>query len=107
ITPASWKLHIWRNVAGLTSMWLGFFALANLPLSTAVSLSYTSPLFIAGWMLGWGGTQRDPVRIIAVAFGFLGVVGILRPSIGHDHLLAASFGLAAGAVSALSMMQIR
>jgi S-adenosylmethionine uptake transporter len=107
IAPSSWKLHFWRNIAGVSSMWLGFYALAHLPLSTAISLNYTAPLFIAGWMLGWGGTQRDPIRILAVLFGFLGVVGILRPSIGHDQWFAATLGLSAGAMSAVAMMQIR
>lgn len=107
ITPTSWKLHIWRNVSGVTSMWLSFFALAHLPLSTAISLNYTAPLFIAGWMLVWGGSQRDPVRIIAVLFGFLGVVSVLRPSIEHEHWLAALMGLTAGGLSAVAMMQIR
>lgn len=88
-------------------MWLGFFAIANLPLSTAISLNYTAPLFIAGWMLVQGGSQRDPVRILAVLLGFLGVMAVLRPSIGHDHWLAAGLGLGAGALSAVAMMQIR
>lgn len=105
--PVSWRLHIWRNVSGIASMWLGFYALAHLPLSTAISLNYTAPLFIAGWMLGWGGSQRDPVRILAVLLGFLGVIGVLRPSIEHDHWLAAILGLGAGALSAVAMMQIR
>src|SRR3546814_18578339 len=82
-----WKLHIWRNLSGVSSMWLGFFAISHLPLPTAISLNYTAPLFIACWMLGWGGTQRDPVRIVAVALGFLGVLAVLRPSIAHEHLL--------------------
>ncbi|NYT63093.1 DMT family transporter [Alcaligenaceae bacterium] len=107
IRPTSWKLHIWRNVSGISSMWLGFFAIANLPLSTAISLNYTAPLFIAGWMLVQGGSQRDPVRILAVLLGFLGVVAVLRPSIGNDHWLAAGLGLGAGALSAVAMMQIR
>ncbi|MGB6105169.1 MAG: DMT family transporter [Pusillimonas sp.] len=107
LVPNSWKLHIWRNLSGVSSMWLGFFAIAHLPLSTAISLNYTAPLFIAGWMLGWGGTQRDPVRIAAVVLGFLGVVAVLRPSIEHEHLLAAALGLGAGAMSAVAMMQIR
>lgn len=107
LVPNSWKLHIWRNIAGLSSMWLGFFAISHLPLSTAISLNYTAPLFIAGWMLGWGGTQRDPVRIMAVGLGFLGVVAVLRPSIEHEHWFAAILGLAAGATSAVAMMQIR
>ncbi len=107
IVPTSWRLHIWRNVSGVTSMWLGFFALSHLPLATATSLNYTAPLFIACWMLGWGGSQRDPVRIAAVAMGFLGVIAVLRPSINGDQWLAALLGLGAGAMSAIAMMQIR
>lgn len=107
LRPHSWKLHIWRNLSGVTSMWLGFYAISHLPLPTAISLNYTAPLFIAGWMLGWGGTQRDPVRILAVLAGFVGVVAILRPSISHEQWLAATLGLSAGAMSAIAMMQIR
>ncbi|MEN5165550.1 MULTISPECIES: DMT family transporter [Achromobacter] len=107
IIPTSWKLHIWRNLSGVTSMWLGFFAISHLPLATATSLNYTAPLFIACWMLGWGGAQRDPVRIIAVALGFLGVIAVLRPSITDDQWLAAVMGMGAGAMSAIAMMQIR
>lgn len=107
LRPSSWRLHLWRNISGVSSMWLGFYAISHLPLPTAISLNYTAPLFIAGWMLGWGGTQRDPVRIITVLTGFLGVLAILRPSIGEDHLLPALTGLGAGALSAVAMMQIR
>ena len=60
IVPTSWKLHLWRNLSGVTSMWLGFYAIAHLPLATATSLNYTAPLFIACWMLGWGGAQLTP-----------------------------------------------
>ncbi|MGB3431827.1 DMT family transporter [Achromobacter sp.] len=107
IIPVSWKLHLWRNLSGVTSMWLGFFAIAHLPLATATSLNYTAPLFIACWMLGWGGAQRDSVRIMAVALGFLGVIAVLRPSINEDQWLAALLGMTAGAMSAIAMMQIR
>jgi S-adenosylmethionine uptake transporter len=107
LVPHNWKIHIWRNVAGISSMWLGFFAIAHLPLATATSLNYTAPLFIACWMLGWGGAQRDPVRILAVLLGFAGVIAILRPSINPDEWLAALCGLIAGAASAAAMLQIR
>lgn len=107
LRPKSWRLHVWRNLSGLTSMWLGFFALSRLPLPTAISLNYTAPLFIAGWMLVWGGSQRDPLRIIAVLAGFLGVLGVLRPSIERDQWFAALMGLGAGGFAAVAMMQIR
>ncbi|RBP37493.1 S-adenosylmethionine uptake transporter [Eoetvoesiella caeni] len=107
IPPKSWKLHIRRNLSGITAMWLGFYALSHLPLSTAISLNYTSPLFIAVGLILWGGAGRDPLRVLAVAVGFLGVVGVLRPSIEHEHFFAAMFGLAGGAMGAVAMMQVR
>ena len=107
LRPTSWRLHLKRNVSGVSSMWLGFFAISSLPLPTAISLNYTAPLFIAGWMLGWGGTQRDPIRILTVLTGFIGVLAILRPTIGEDHLFAALTGLGAGALGAVAMLQIR
>ncbi|MCX5591339.1 DMT family transporter [Alcaligenes endophyticus] len=107
LRPDSWKLHIRRNISGVMSMWLGFLALSTLPLSTAVSLNYTAPLFIATWLLVWGGSQRDPIRILAVLFGFLGVLAVLRPSISEEQLIYAMFGLTGGALAAFAMMQIR
>jgi S-adenosylmethionine uptake transporter len=105
--PAAWMPHVWRNLTGVTSMWLGFFAISKLPLATATSLSYTAPLFIAGWILARGSARRDPVCIAAVFFGFLGVIAVLRPSITVEQILPAVLGLASGALAAVAMMQIR
>lgn len=107
LRPPSWKLHLWRNLSGITAMWLGFYALSNLPLPTAVSLNYTSPLFIAGWMLVSGAIKRDWLRILAVGLGFLGVIGVLRPSIGEDQFLAGLLGLCAGGFGSIAMLQVR
>src|SRR5690606_2796947 len=57
IRPDVWKVHIWRNISGLGSMWLFFYALSQLSLATAVSLNYTSALFITGWVIFRG--NRD------------------------------------------------
>lgn len=105
--PVAWMPHVWRNLTGVTSMWLGFYAIAHLPLGTATSLNYTAPLFIAGWILATGTTKKDPVCIAAVGFGFLGVLAVLQPSITVDQILPALLGLCAGALAAIAMMQIR
>ncbi|PWF25447.1 DMT family transporter [Corticimicrobacter populi] len=107
VWPTQWRPHLYRNLTGVTAMWLGFYALSHLPLATATSLSYTAPLFIAGWMLAQSGQQRDPVCIASVAVGFLGVLLILRPSIGADDTLPAALGLLGGAFSAVAYMQVR
>src|SRR5690606_27821529 len=107
LRPPSWKLHLWRNLSGVSAMWLSFYALSNLPLPTAISLNYTSPLFITGWMMVSGASRRDRVRSLAVILGFLGVVGILRPSIGQEHFLAGLLGLCGGCLAAVAMLQVR
>ena len=107
LRPKSWRLHVVRNITGESSMWMGFFAISMLPLATAVSLNYTSPLFIAGWILVRDWKQRDGVRTLAVLFGFAGVVAVLRPSIGADQMVGALVGLMAGAFSAVAVMQVR
>lgn len=107
ILPSHPKKHIWRNVSGITAMWMGFYALSHLPLPTATSLNYTSPLFITGYMLLWGGARGDYVRVLAVVMGFAGVLGILRPSLGEDQFVAALSGLGAGMLGAVAMMQVR
>src|SRR5690625_2048708 len=107
LVPLSWGLHIRRNLFGISAMWLSFFAMSMLPLPTAVSLTYTAPLFIGIWLLFFGGTQSDPLRVTAVLAGFLGVLAILRPSIGDDQWFPALLGIISGGFSAVAMMQIR
>jgi len=107
LVPISWSLHIRRNLFGISAMWLSFFAMSMLPLPTAVSLTYTAPLFIGIWLLFFGGTQSDPLRVTAVLAGFLGVLAILRPSIGDDQWFPALLGIISGGFSAVAMMQIR
>ncbi|VDL05664.1 hypothetical protein FR5810_02516 [Bordetella pertussis] len=106
IIPTSWRLHVWRNLSGVTSMWLGFFALAHLPLATATSLNYTAPLFIACWMLG--GAARSATRCASPPWRWaFWACAVLRPSVNDDQWLAALLGLTAGAMSAIAMLQIR
>jgi Predicted membrane protein len=53
------KLYFWRTAVGLSSMLMSFSALALLPLSLAVALSFTAPLFTTlGAALFLGETVR-------------------------------------------------
>jgi drug/metabolite transporter (DMT)-like permease len=73
------KLHILRGVTGIIAMVCWFTSIAYLPLSEAVALNFTVPLFatIAAALI-----LREVVRArrwTATAIGFLGVIVILRP----------------------------
>ena len=38
--------HLWRSISGTIAMLLFFYCITVLPLATAVTLNYTSPLFL-------------------------------------------------------------
>src|SRR4051794_36314393 len=46
------RMHFWRTVTGVTSLCLWFYAIGNLPLATAVTLNYSSSVWMALFLLG-------------------------------------------------------
>src|SRR5690242_9497352 len=46
LRTANFGMHVHRGVAGFVSMFMFFYALTALPVATAMTLNYTSPLFL-------------------------------------------------------------
>src|SRR5450631_2586336 len=44
-TALPWQ-HLWRGIVGVTAMWLWFYSIGKLPLATAMTLNYLSPVWI-------------------------------------------------------------
>lgn len=100
------KQHVVRGIAGLSSMYCFFYAIAHMRLADAVLLNYTLPLFIPVVESLWLG-EPLPVRLAApLGLGFLGVVVVLRPGSGLVTG-AALFGLLAGLLSAVAQTGVR
>lgn len=94
------KLHLYatRSVVGMLGMLCGFSAIVYLPLAQAITLSYSTPLFVTiGAVLVLGEVVRAR-RWSAVAAGFLGVLLIVRP--GTDGFSVMSLVAVTGAVLA-------
>jgi drug/metabolite transporter (DMT)-like permease len=95
-----------RGVVGLLGMFGSFWAIANLPLAQAISISYSSPVFVTILAVL---ILREKVlarRWSAVALGFIGVLIILRP--GSAHFSAGTLiALMAAVLSALVSVQIK
>jgi len=93
-----------RASIGLASMLCLFWVVGHLPLSQAISLSYSTPIFVTiGAIVLLGETVRIR-RWVAVAAGFIGVLVILRP---WSHAFAPGMLIAvlAAALSALASIQ--
>ncbi|MEZ0469866.1 DMT family transporter [Luteimonas salinilitoris] len=95
-----------RCLIGMLSMFCGFWAIGNLPLAQAVSLSYSTPIFVTIAAVIFLHEQVRARRWTAVGLGFLGVLVILRPGSGEftPGMLVA---VAAAMLSGLVAIQIK
>ncbi|MGQ4583233.1 EamA family transporter [Lysobacter sp. F60174L2] len=95
-----------RCILGTLSMFCGFWAIGHLPLAQAVSLSYSSPLFVTVFAVFWLGEQVRARRWSAVVLGFVGVLVIVRP--GTEGFSAGTLvAVSAAVISAIVAIQIK
>lgn len=103
--------HLWRGVIGVTSLWLWYYSIGQLPLATAMTLNYMSPIWIAVWLfaMGWWHAKGDvkwPL-MVAVAMSFVGVTLLLRPAFHANQLTPALIALSSSMITAMAYMQVR
>jgi drug/metabolite transporter (DMT)-like permease len=112
------RMHAWRSTVGVASLAAWFYAIAHLPLATAVTLNYMSSIWmavflIAGALAAWRPSPeapRPPLQVpmlLSVAAGFAGVLMLLRPTIDPAQAFAGLVGLLSGMAAALAYMQVQ
>ncbi|NRA90038.1 MAG: DMT family transporter [Simkaniaceae bacterium] len=99
-------LHMLRAFASLSSMFCLYFALRYLPLTDAVLLTYTRPLFIPIVVYLWFQQKWTKNTWSGLLVGFLGIILILRPD-QEIFNIASLVGLAAGLFGAIAFTSIR
>ncbi len=96
-----------RALVGLVSLVLFFYAIAHLPLATAITLNYTSPLFLAAFMPFMLHEKPKKLLYCAVILGFIGVVLLLKPSFANEDALAGALGFASGAGAGIAYIHVK
>ena len=105
-------MHFWRSASGVIALCLWFYAIGHLPLATAMTLNYTSSVWMALFLIGgaaWAENGRggiDGRLVAAVLAGFGGVALILRPTIEQQQLWYGLVGLASGLLAAMAYLQL-
>ncbi|MET3443661.1 drug/metabolite transporter (DMT)-like permease [Variovorax paradoxus] len=114
-------MHAWRSTIGVVSLGAWFYAIAHMPLATAVTLNYMSSVWIAAFLVGgallaWvpvpgrdGRVERPPLQgtlALTVLAGFVGVVLMLKPSVDASQGFAGLLGLLSGLTAAFAYMQV-
>lgn len=96
-----------RGLVGFASLVLFFYAIAHLPLATAVTLNYTSALFLALLMPLMLHEKPKPVLYAMILLGFFGVVMLLKPSFAKQDLVAGAVGLCSGFGAAFAYVHVK
>jgi drug/metabolite transporter (DMT)-like permease len=96
-----------RAVVGFISLVLFFYAIAHLNLATAITLNYTSPLFLALFMPFMLHEKPKKILYLAVVIGFIGIILLLKPTLQNNDALAGALGLASGAGAAIAYINVK
>jgi len=108
--------HIARGLVGVTSMYLGFFALTRLPLPEVITLNYAQPLIVVAFSALFLGEIVRVYRWSAVVIGLIGVIIIAWPkltlfagekSMESGEALGVLALLVAAVISAVAMLLVR
>ncbi len=98
--------HVARGLAGVSAMFCYFLSYKLLPLSDAIALGLSGPIFLTVLSVPLLGEKVGWRRWSAVIVGFLGVLVMTRP--GHGVFeIAALVPLLAAVFYALAMVSIR
>lgn len=108
-SPATrqWRGHFWRGLSGTAAMLLFFYCITVLPLATAITLNYTSSLFL-NLLTTLIFRDRFHLPLIgALSAGFIGVILLLHPTLAHDQLMPGLLGLASGLLAGVALLNVR
>ena len=103
-------MHAWRSALGAFSLGAWFYAIAHLPLATAMTLNYMSGVWVAAFIVGGaillGKSERQGPLLATVLLGFVGVALTLRPTLDQNQLFAGLIGLLSGMSASLAYLQV-
>ena len=105
-TPVMVK-HMSRSLVGFGSLALFFYAIAHLPLDSAITLNYTSPLFLAFFMPFFLHERPKKLVYVAILVGFIGVILVLQPTFNKTDALAGTLGLASGIGASFAYIYVK
>ncbi|NEY90955.1 DMT family transporter [Rhodobacteraceae bacterium KMS-5] len=107
VRPRNWGAVVARSAIHGTAMVIYFGALAFLDVALVAAGLFTAPIWVLLISRFAYGHRIGPVRIIAVALGFVGVLLVLGPEAMGGASLAAVLPILAGALYAMGNIATR
>lgn len=102
-----WRAHLRRSLVGFAALMLFFHAIVALPLATAITLNYTSPLFLAGLVTVFLRERAGRGLVAALGCGLVGVVLVLHPTVNPRQWLGGLLGLGSGVLAGVAYYNVK
>lgn len=102
--------HLIRSFMGAGAVMAGIYSIAHLNVGLAMTLNYTSPLFIGCFTIGILLSKHKGINwklLSTLLLGFMGVVVMLSPTITPDEYFAAVVGLGSGFCTAVATTYVK
>ena len=100
------RWQVSRGLVGFAALFSYFYAIALLPLATAVTLNYTSAIFLAIYLALAGMRLRRGI-LGALVVGLLGVGLLLKPTLHAEQLAGGLIGLGSGVLAGMAYFSVR
>ena len=115
--PSDWvprapRQHLLRGILGGLTMGLNFYALSQLPVAHAQTLSYLAPVLSVPVAVILLGERLSKRTVLSVATGFAGMIAMLytataTPGWGWGEVSGMAAGIASAGIMAFIRVQIR
>lgn len=102
-----WRKHVLRGVVGFAAMMSLFLAITLLPVATAMTLNYTSPIFLTAIAFALHQNRMRRAGYLAIASGFVGVALLLRPTLHGNDWAGELLGLGSGFLAGIAIYHTR
>jgi drug/metabolite transporter (DMT)-like permease len=102
-----WRGHLWRGLSGTVAMMLFFYCITVLPLATAITLNYTSSLFLTALTVVVYKDRFHLPLTTSLALGFVGVILLLHPTLAREQFTSGLFGLMSGFLAGFAILNVR
>jgi len=99
--------HVIRGFIGSISLIAYFYAITRLPVATAQTLNYTSPIFLAIATTVVLRERFSAWLLVAIVLGFSGVAILLQPTFARGSEGPAAIGLFSGVFAAWAYLSVR
>ncbi len=106
IRTPHWRWQVGRGTVGFLALFAYFWAITLLPLATAVTLNYTSAIFLALY-LALAVWRLSAGMLAALAVGLAGVALLLQPTLHADQLQGGLIGLGSGVFAGMAYYSVR